>query len=798
MQNIDPRYASLYQATVKEAAAGGVVIMGKLIAALRRDLHAREGAARDFRERDVHAESQKQLYQHEQTLREGFGPALLEQFTRPAEVVKAAIPSIAEVQFDQLELMDDVQVQESVNMARAQQMAMLAAEASLAELNTLICATLGLETVRPERNPLRPEAYITALRNTVERTPAPAGMRLDWLTTMGIALGAELKDLYANLASQLKLQGVVAAGYSVTHAPSTAGAPSGGRVREAGASTPLSETARYGAPGSAEREALIAQEMRSIKPVADPALLTLDRLRKLLAGELDASGTPHRVAAFAQQFARQFETPGSVGVSAADAHADFAATVPAAFEALTEMKQVDRVVQRLEQRRGGISLPAAGHQGLQAAREDIRRNAAGVAQALSLEVVSLMVDNIARDPRLLEPVQNLVRELEPALMRLALVDARLFTDKQHAARLLVQEITHRSLAYTNVQSPGFLAFLDEVREAIAPLADAQPDGPGLFAQALQELQLIWQEEAAKQVQAQSQAVKALEKAEQRNLLAEKIAREIDSHPDASKVPDVVLTFLCGPWAQVVAQARLSGGSGSASADKYQALISALLWSTHPDLARKNIAKLTKLVPLLLSTLRDGLDTIQYPPTKTSAFLEALMGLHQAAFRAVQKEAAASVAKMEPEPLKQASAVLVRTRPVEDGNPWVAPSEAQESNFLEMTDEPAATAAATILAPVMPSLVVGSSAGAGGLPLGSWVELYTTGEWVRTQLTWASPHGTLFLFTSAAGSTQSMTRRTHDKLVVAGQLRVISAQPVVDGALDAVAQQAMKNSVDSTL
>jgi hypothetical protein len=83
-------------------------------------------------------------------------------------------------------------------------------------------------------------------------------------------------------------------------------------------------------------------------------------------------------------------------------------------------------------------------------------------------------------------------------------------------------------------------------------------------------------------------------------------------------------------------------------------------------------------------------------------------------------------------------------------------------------------------------------------LGSWVELMTHGEWVRTQLTWASPHGTLFLFTSVYGTTQSMTRRTHDKLVAAGQLRMISGQPVVDGALDAVAQQAMRNSLDSTL
>ena len=343
---------------------------------------------------------------------------------------------------------------------------------------------------------------------------------------------------------------------------------------------------------------------------------------------------------------------------------------------------------------------------------------------------------------------------------------------------------------------GFLAFLDEVRQAIAPLANAHPEGPDLFVNALHELQALWSQEAAKQVQARTQAVKALEKAEQRNLLAEKIAREIDSHPDAAKVPDVVLTFLCGPWAQVVAQARLSGGAGSAAADKYQALISALLWSTHPDLAHKNIAKLTKLVPLLLTTLRDGLETIQYPATKTSAFLEALMGLHQAAFRAVHQAATAAAAKVEAAVPQAAAAAPVRSRPVEDGNPWVAPSEAQDSNFLDIPDEApvTTTAATTILAPVVPQ----ASSGAGGLPLGSWVELQTHGEWVRTQLTWASPHGTLFLFTSAAGSTQSMTRRTHDKLVAAGQLRVISAQTVVDGALDAVAQQAMKNSVDSTL
>jgi hypothetical protein len=84
-----------------------------------------------------------------------------------------------------------------------------------------------------------------------------------------------------------------------------------------------------------------------------------------------------------------------------------------------------------------------------------------------------------------------------------------------------------------------------------------------------------------------------------------------------------------------------------------------------------------------------------------------------------------------------------------------------------------------------------------LPLGSWVELQTNGQWVRTQLTWASPHGTLFLFTSVFGTTQSMTRRSRDKLVANGGLRLVSGQTVVDGALDAVAQIALRNSVDTT-
>lgn len=796
------QYQALYQATVEDAAAGGSLLMGKLVASARTQLQEREAASRDPRERDAIATSAKHLRNWESELCRRYPQALRDAFANPEATRKAGTQSIADVAFDELELMDEVQVQTSVTLARTQQVAMLAAEASLADLNTLICSTLGLGAVNAERNPLRPQIYISALQALVEQTQLPPAIQLEWLSAMSTTLGQELRKLYVELSAALRRQGVVAAGYVVaqtqtgvgigrgvaqdmfmrTPTPGTLASPSG--AAPAARPTP-GAGAGQGAPAASGVVYGMAQ---------DDTLLTLDRLRRLLSGELDAPVELSAKERFAQQFAREFEV-GEPSDQAAGT--DFDATVPAALEALTELKQVDAFVQRIQHRRSGAVAHKAGDTSIEAMRSHLRGQAQGLAQTLSLEVVSLMVDNIAHDERLLEPVQQLIRRLEPALLRLALVDPRLFSNKQHPARVLVQEIASHSLAYASLQAPGFPEFLDGVSQAIAPLeqadiADAEP-----FEQVLQHLRDIWKRAAQASVRQRERAVQALHQAEQRNLLAEKIAREIAHHPEAARVPSVVMDFLCGPWAQVVAHARMAGATAEGVADKYQAVISALLWSVDPESTRKNIAKLTRVVPLLLGNLREGLETIHYPATKTSAFLEALMGLHQAAFRAAKTVVAAPAPADVPAPEPQAmSSAAVHHNLVDEGNPWVAPEEAQASNFIDLPDLPSDAPADT--QPLLPEVDMAASAppSLNELALGSWVELKVQDQWVRTQLTWASPHGTLFLFTNAQGATQSMTRRSGDKLVAAGHLRVISDRPVVDGALNAVAQMALRNSVNT--
>jgi hypothetical protein len=70
--------------------------------------------------------------------------------------------------------------------------------------------------------------------------------------------------------------------------------------------------------------------------------------------------------------------------------------------------------------------------------------------------------------------------------------------------------------------------------------------------------------------------------------------------------------------------------------------------------------------------------------------------------------------------------------------------------------------------------------------------------VRAQLTWASPHRTLFMFISGGGMAHSMSRRTMDRLKGLNLLRLVSDGRIMDNALDAVAQTALRNDANRAL
>ena len=105
-----------------------------------------------------------------------------------------------------------------------------------------------------------------------------------------------------------------------------------------------------------------------------------------------------------------------------------------------------------------------------------------------------MVENMAADRRLLPKVQQAVRDLEPALLRLVQNDPRFFNDKQHPTRQLLSEMTQRSLAWSSADAPGFADFFEPLRQAVDALAALPVENAEPFEFALQSLRQAWTEQ----------------------------------------------------------------------------------------------------------------------------------------------------------------------------------------------------------------------------------------------------------------------------------------------------------------
>ena len=745
---------SLYRALLAQAAAGSSTLLSQALAKARQSMRDHAQRAPTMLARDHLALSIKLLDAHSPQLCARFPKRLEAAFYRH-DAPESCLEAVATqgLKLDQLELMDESQVQERVETAREIQHMRLSVESGLAAFNTYVCALQGHKQVTASRNPLRPDAYVAALQELMVEVGLPVQVRTVWLQHVSGPLGESLGAAYTQWVAQLQGQGVQPAVFSVRRSGDASTSPHG----------------------------MVSREVRASRSSQQGQnLLTLDRLRRLMAGELETVPSDPKEA-FARQFEREFE-------SSHDQPSDdtgFAATVPAALEALQDMQQVGHLVTRMAQRPAFSLAPMGASEAELPVREQLMRQAQGLSQVLSLEVVALMLDNLVQDTRLPVPVRDLISRLEPALLRLVLVDARFFIDPKHPARRLLQEIAQRGLAFGSVEDAHFNAFLLSLQRFASPLASMQIDSAEPFDLAFKRLLSEWNHAAARSsVPSQmDSAVAALEFAEARHLLAEKMVAGMQSIADVQRVPQSLLDFLFDPWAQVMACAQLNDRSHADDPGGYKALVNTLLWSAQPELTRRDIDKLTKLVPRLLSTLREGLRLIDYPPTKTSVFFDVLMQLHQQAFRPVPSEATPP----------QRVALPASLLHIQDH--WVAPAEAKASGFMALPDEfdgPQVLLAAPEPEPEMASLVFSEL---GALSVGTWVELQANAVWMRTQLSWISPHRTMYLFTSVQGKTQSMTQRMLERLHDNGMLRVLSDQPILDGALDAVVQTAMRNSLD---
>lgn len=402
----------------------------------------------------------------------------------------------------------------------------------------------------------------------------------------------------------------------------------------------------------------------------------------------------------------------------------------------------------------------------------------GMVRSLAVEVVTLMLRRIADDHRLLAPVREMLLRLKPVLLALARNDPRFFADRSNPARRLLDVLTERALAFKSEQDTGFQDYVQQLRTIEKDLQVPATRLPQRIGELLARLMRT---DPVTQAPARGLAMKTLVKVEQRNLLAERVGAEIQARNDFARAPGVVRRFLTGPWAQVVAQARIQAQAvsgltpGDAPALRYMDVLPDLLWSSQHELASLNRPRLVKIIPGMLRTLREGLDSIDFPRAQADSFFQALMALQEPAYKGRRDE-------------DDAGPDLPDT--------WVHPVEARDSGFmddLQIESQPGFQDTEPMDSDWLRQRQAEAAAKPGPLTVGTWVDLRDGNEDLRCQLTWASPHGTMFLFNAANGRSVSLTLRGLERLREMGRLTVVADHGLVDDALNEVTRQAFLNS-----
>lgn len=824
-------YAEALQACIHDALAEGPGMAKRWVAGLLDSLRQQEGKAANYHQKTLliraGAEMARSMEPFESRWVNEWKRAITEALNNPSpgQSLGGRRP-LSQVKFEELELMDDDQVQATVEIARVQQAVQAAADQALGELSARLSRAQGFGVVRTEQNPLRPEVVVLALSRTLEGLTKDPAVRGLWLQHGSMALSAELQLLYRHLGRLLDKHGVQPADYAVTQAPvssaaARAAAAQGGRGSgmgwgpgdheggPVGASWPGNGAGPWSAPSGAVAREPTEAARSGRAPLAGhddfrpSSLLTLSHLHRLLVSGVGdsqsgrrppdgpssswstpgARSVPEAVVPYVDEggaAVRESERGGASSVSGAD-NPSAVADVP-----------LPTLYTGPERRRRGRDAP------LNLPMDDAD---AEQLKLLAEEVVGMLLDGIARDARLLPSVSQALTQLRPVFLRIAHESPRFFADRQNPARRLLDEMTQRSLAFSSEQSPGFDGFLGAVQGVVKLLSDTHASATTQFQQALQALQAESGEKGSlESVAARTRAVESLVRVEQRFFLARKVAQELADRKDVARASGEMRQFLLGAWAQVIALARMDPHAATPvdgklpPATRYQGVVSDLLWSCRTELASRNRTRLARVIPLLLRNLREGLQSIEYPQAQSMAFFNQLMVLHEAALKGPEVPERRS-------PTRPSEAAWADSVASAEKQPWLRSSESQETGFMDVEEEHSPAFQHSDFADTQPMFPALSEPAAAPLPVGipalgvgAWLELVNSeGQAQRARLEWASPHGTMYLFNTADGKSVSMTRRSFEALWQRGQVRLVAGHSMVDDALDHVMDAAVRNS-----
>lgn len=242
-----------------------------------------------------------------------------------------------------------------------------------------------------------------------------------------------------------------------------------------------------------------------------------------------------------------------------------------------------------------------------------------------IDIVSMLFDFILEDDNLQPELKSVIGRLQIPMLKVGLVDKSFFSDRKHPARLLLNELAHAGLSWDK-RDPGAAPMLDKICSIAETVIQEFNEDTLLFSTLLEEFTQF----KSQHLQRAKIFEKRTKEAEEGKAKTENARSEVNQKLSAicknTTVPEVVKSILKNIWSHVMLLERLK--DNKEGWDRRVKVAKLLVWSIKPVESADRLEKLITRVPILVKSLREGMELISYSSIESSHLLENLESAHR--------------------------------------------------------------------------------------------------------------------------------------------------------------------------
>lgn len=411
--------------------------------------------------------------------------------------------------------------------------------------------------------------------------------------------------------------------------------------------------------------------------------------------------------------------------------------------------------------------PAAIGQLVNLVRErsaDWKEKAETKGEKATIEVVALMFQSILSEDRLPPSIRVWFARLQVPVLRVALAEPQFFSDLNHPARKLIDRMGSCVMGF-DASSINGNALETEIRRVVQVIEQYPETGQKVFALVLREFEEFLSKHLA-QNQSTAKITSVAQQVEQKETLAVQYTIELRNMLTDMPVREEVRDFLFKSWADVLAMATVRYGAKDARAMRFKQAASELVWSASAKPSRQERSRVIQGLPVLLQTLREGLELISVSGDEQAAVVKVLTDTLAQAFMsktaAIPAEKIDAMAKRLSELEKYIS---------EDGKLDDLPLSSESIEMMLGVDTADLNVISNTDTPVEPAMLEWAQS----LESGRWFTLDHNGARVQVQYVWRSRRKHLHLFASLDGHCYLLQAQRMATYLQAGLLAVHDAE-----------------------